>query len=82
MSGNTLLPPEPADVDETRSMELRRLSAHAGLRGRPTGTQCCENCAYYLENTADISYCWQPKLRIVVGATWWCQWWETLESDD
>jgi len=36
---------------------------------------------YYLENTADISYCWHPKLRILVGGTWWCQWWEKIPED-
>ena len=25
---------------------------------------------------ADISYCWHQKLRILVGANWWCQWWD------
>ena len=25
-----------------------------------------------------ISYCWHPKLRILVGAEWWCQWWDAV----
>jgi hypothetical protein len=28
---------------------------------------------------AKISYCWHPKLRILVGGPWWCQWWEKTE---
>ena len=48
------------------------------VKGRPSGEEKCENCRYYLENTADISYCWHPKLRILVGAEWWCQWWEAI----
>ena len=40
----------------------------------------CDNCRYYLEPTASISYCWHQKLRILVGATWWCQWWEKIEE--
>jgi len=48
------------------------------LRGAPSGEEQCENCLYYLENTAAISYCWHPKLRILVGANWWCQWWEKI----
>jgi len=77
MSGDAIAMPEPKEIDETRSMELRHLSANAMLRGRPSGDQRCENCLYYLENTADLSYCWHPKLRILVGADWWCQWWES-----
>ena len=48
------------------------------LRGHPSGEEQCENCLYYLENTAEISYCWHQKLRILVGANWWCQWWEKI----
>ena len=36
---------------------------------------------YYLENTADVSYCWHPKLRILVGENWWCQWWEKIPEE-
>ncbi len=77
MTDDTMAPPEPQEIDESRSMELRHLSINAGLRGSPAGSERCENCSYYLEETADISYCWAPKLRILVGADWWCQWWET-----
>jgi hypothetical protein len=76
MFDNVIAPPEPKEIDETLSMDLRHLSMNAGLRGAPSGALQCENCIYYLENTADISYCWHPKLRILVGAEWWCQWWE------
>jgi hypothetical protein len=70
--------PEPKEIDETTSMELRHLSENAVLKGRPSGEEQCENCRYYLEPTADISYCWHPKLRILVGAQWWCQWWDAI----
>jgi len=76
MTGDAIAAPEPKEIDETRSMELRYLSTNAMLRGRPSGEEQCENCIYYLEDTADVSYCWHPKLRILVGAAWWCQWWE------
>ena len=81
MSDSAIAAPEPKEIDETRSMELRHLSANAGLRGGPAGTERCENCVYYLENTADLSYCWHPKLRILVGAQWWCQWWEPAPEE-
>ena len=81
MPGDAVAPAEPQEIDGTRSMELRHLSANAGLRGRPSGEEQCENCRYYLENTADVSYCWHPKLRILVGDGWWCQWWEPTSAD-
>ena len=81
MSGDAFAPPTPAEIDETRSMELRSIATHAVLRGSPTGNKQCENCVFYLENTADISYCWHPRLRILVGASWWCQWWEPTPAD-
>lgn len=76
----SVMHPEPDEIDEARSMELRHLSANAVLRATFSGDARCENCLYYLENTADISYCWHPKLRILVGANWWCQWWEKASA--
>ena len=76
MPGEAFAPPEPKEIDETRSMELRYLSTNAMLRARPHGDEQCSNCLYYLEETAELSYCWHQKLRILVGADWWCQWWE------
>ena len=73
--------PEPKEIDEKLSIELRHLSENAVLKGAPSGDEKCENCLYYLENTALISYCWHPKLRILVGAEWWCQWWEQMPTD-
>ena len=74
--------PSPEDVDETLSLQLRTLSSQAHLKGRPTGDQRCETCTYYLEPTADISYCWNRDLRILVGADWWCRWWDDGREDD
>lgn len=68
--------PEPKPVDETLSMELQILSSNAVLRGHPSGDERWANCRYYLDETADLSYCWHPKIRILVGDNWWCQWWE------
>jgi hypothetical protein len=73
--------PEPKEIDEKTSMELRHLAANAVLIGKPSGDEKCENCRYYLEPTADVSYCWHPKLRILVGAQWWCQWWDAIPPD-
>lgn len=32
----------------------------------------------HLAPTAEISYCWHSKLRILVGGEWWCQWWDEI----
>ena len=82
MSDYEIPPPEPKEVDEKISLELRHLADNAVLKGKPYGdNEKCDGCLYYLEPTADISYCWHPKLRILVGADWWCQWYEPIPED-
>ncbi len=70
--------PEPKEIDEKLSIELRHMMANNVLRGHPSGDERCDNCRYYLEPYNDISYCWHPKLRVLVGGNWWCQWWEAI----
>lgn len=81
MSDYAIPEPEPKEIDERLSMELRILASNAVLKGTPSGEERCDNCRYYLEPTASISYCWHQKLRILVGATWWCQWWEAIPPE-
>ena len=66
---------------EQENQELQALIREARLRGSPNAEQRCDNCRYYLENTAEISYCWHPKLRILVGGAWWCQWWDAIPDE-
>jgi len=73
--------PEPKEIDEKLSLQLRFLAESAVLKGHPNVNEKCENCRYYLENTAELSYCWHPKLRILVGADWGCQRWEAIPED-
>lgn len=73
--------PEPKPIDEKLSMELRHLAEDAILRGKPNGEEHCRNCLYYLDTDADLTYCWHPKIRILVGENWWCQWWEAIPDD-
>jgi hypothetical protein len=73
--------PEPTAADEERSIELRHLAQDAVLRGKPNGDERCDNCLFYLEPAEGISYCWHPKLRVLVGAQWWCQWWEEIPAE-
>jgi hypothetical protein len=74
----TTTSPAPKPIDEVRSLELRHLADDAVLRAVPNGEERCANCLYYLNPDDELSYCWHPKLRVLVGATWWCQWWERL----
>jgi hypothetical protein len=73
--------PEPTEQDEQRNQELMHLAQDAVLRGKPSGDEKCQNCLYYLDTSEGISYCWHPKLRILVGAEWWCQWWEEIPAE-
>ncbi len=73
--------PEPKPIDEELSVKLGHLAEDAILRGKPNGDERCDNCLYYLDNNADVSYCWHPKLRVLVGGLWWCQWWEEIPED-
>ncbi len=76
-----LPPPAPKPIDESRSLELRHLVEDAILRARPNGEERCGDCLYYLDPDQELAYCWHPRLRILVGREWWCQWWEAIESD-
>jgi hypothetical protein len=73
--------PEPKPIDEELSVKLGHLAEDAILRGKPNGDERCDNCLYYLDTDKDITYCWHPKLRILVGGDWWCQWWEEIPED-
>ena len=81
MSDYVIPDPEPKEIDETLSIELGHLASNAVLKGNPSGNEKCENCLYYLEPYKDLAYCWHPKLRILVGAEWWCQWWDAIPED-
>jgi len=76
MDSDDLTPPSPKPIDEVRALELRHLADDAVLGAVPNGSEPCDNCFFYLNPDAEISYCWHPKLRILVGRSWWCQWWE------
>jgi hypothetical protein len=81
MADDDQLPrPEPKEIDEKNSIQLRHLAEDAVLRGAPHDGEQCNNCLYYMNVDDKISYCWHPKLRILVGHDWWCQWWEKIEE--
>lgn len=66
----------PQSVDERNWLALHRMAERVVLRGEPEGDERCEGCTYYLDPDEALSYCWNPQLRILVGAGWWCRWWE------
>ena len=72
--------PTPKPIDEQRALELKHLAEDAVLRAVPQGDERCSNCLYYLNPDEELTYCWHPKLRILVGGNWWCQWWEEIPS--
>jgi hypothetical protein len=72
--------PEPAPVDEENAARLQQLVDDTSLKAHPYGEERCRNCHYYLDTDGDFSYCWHPKVRILVNQDWWCQWWEEQDS--
>lgn len=72
--------PEPKEIDEELSVQLGHLAEDANLRAKPNGEERCNNCLYYLQPEKELSYCWHPKLRLLVDGRWWCQWWEEIEE--
>jgi len=73
--------PEPTEEDERNNQRLQHLVEDAVLKAKPYGDEKCGNCLFYLDTDSDLSYCWHPKIRVLVGADWWCQWWEETPSD-
>jgi hypothetical protein len=78
MDDDALPTPTPKPIDEQRALELAHLVEDAVLRAVPKGDERCANCLYYLNPDDELSYCWHPKIRILVGGVWWCQWWEEI----
>lgn len=79
MSDYVIPPPEPKEIDEKNALLLKHMIEDNVLKGKPYGDEKCDNCLFYLNPDEGISYCWHPKLRILVGGEWWCQWWEKIE---
>ena len=80
MADDALPLPQPKEIDEKLMKELKHLAEDAVLRGQPSGEERCDNCMYYAEPDQKLAYCWHPKLRILVGGPWWCQWWEAIQE--
>jgi len=65
---------------EQENQQLQALVREAKLKGSPSGEQRCDNCRYYAGEFKKLAYCDHPRLEILVGADWWCQWWEASEG--
>jgi hypothetical protein len=82
MSESDDLPvPMPTDDDERRNRELMHLVQDAVLKDKPYGEEKCGNCLYFFNHDESIAYCWHPKIRVLVGHDWWCQWWEEIPEE-
>ena len=81
MADYEIPPPEPKEIDEKNWLELQHFIDRAVLRGHPNGNEQCNNCLYYLDTDSDLTYCWHQQIRVLVGAQWWCQWWEAIPED-
>lgn len=65
-----------SEIDEVNFAATRRVVQLSALRGRPLDGDSCSSCLYYLEPGADLAFCHHEKVQILVGATWWCHFWE------
>jgi len=68
------------EIDENRFREAQRVTQLAALRGTPMDGDRCGGCYYYLDPAQPMAFCWHEKLQILVGADWWCHFWEMPEG--
>ncbi len=68
----------PTADDKKKALEFAHFCGDNVLKGASYGDEQCDNCQYYLDPDSKLSYCWHPKIRLAVGAIWWCQWWEEI----
>ena len=71
---------EDAVVDEEAFAATQRLIRVSALRGEPVEGDSCANCYYFLEPGEPMGFCWQEKLQTLVGASWWCHYWEMTDA--
>jgi hypothetical protein len=68
------------EVDEARFQQAQRARKISALQASPSDGDCCGNCLYFLEPDGELSFCWHEKLQILVGANWWCHYWEMADQ--
>ena len=68
------------EVDEQKFQQAQRALKISALQPAPSDGDSCHDCLYYLERDDELAFCWHEKLQILVGATWWCHYWEMAES--
>ncbi len=81
MADDSQSPRLPTEEDKKQDLELRHYIEDNQLKGKPYFGERCDNCHYYLDPDQKVVYCWHPKIRILVGGDWWCQWWEEPIDD-
>ena len=82
VSDYTIPEPEPKEIDEQTLHGARPHGGHSTSSvGIPQATSGATTAATTSTTTKDLSYCWHPKVRILVGGNWWCQWWEEIPAE-
>ena len=76
---------EQAKLSRDEQMEQENeaflaIERESKLRASANGDQQCDNCRYLVGVHKAIGYCNYPKLELLVGVDWWCQWWEATEG--
>ena len=67
------------EVDEQKFQQAQRALKISALQAHPSDGDSCRSCLYYLEPASDFAFCWHEKLQILVGADWWCHYWEMAD---
>ena len=68
------------EVDEAKFQQAQRARKISALQAIPSDGDSCTTCFYYLEPESELAFCWHEKLQILVGAGWWCHYWEMADS--
>jgi hypothetical protein len=71
---------DPTGHDEDEALRLQHLADAAALRGDAADDRRCGRCSYYLAPGDTLAYCWHPRLRLLVGATWTCRHHDPLDE--
>lgn len=81
---------EPVGEPDAQESEQDQQAAgrlHAALvedqqwTAAPRFGQQCDTCLYYLNPGASVSYCWNPRMQVAVGADHWCRSWEQIPGE-
>jgi|GEM_PF-2080486 len=70
----------PTVKDEELTLEFVQLEEDTNLRVSGDDPKGCGACHFYSDAGADISYCWNGQLGIMVASDWLCDNWTEMGS--